>query len=561
MTESPPREGSPPGAADAVGALFRQAWALHQQGRLAEARAGYEAVLQRDPNHAEALNLAGVIGFQTGQMEQGLMLVRRAIAANPNVAMPYANLGQALARLGRFAEAAEPLSRAAALDPGGARAHAQLGAVLLELGQDQAALESLDRALRLHPDMIEALTDRAVVLRRLGRPGESLDGLIRAARLAPGVAGVRYNLGTLLRDLRRYDEALAELDAAIGLQPAHAGAHYSRGVILAELQRSAEAIAAFDRAIALRSDYVEAVFGRGLSRLQLGDFARGLVDHEQRKSLPVRLGHRPYAEPEWLDGQDLAGKTLLLHHEQGFGDTFMFARYARLAEAAGATVTMSVQTPLVRVMRTLSPTIAVIGEDQRPERFDLHAPLMSLPLAFGTTADAVPAEARYLSSEETLRARWAERLPATGRRRIGVVWASNRQNLRLAQRSVGLEAIKPLLDVDADWISLQKDPASGEADAFAALGGVHLGDQLDDFADTAALLDLMDLVVTVDTSVAHLAGAMGRPAFVLLAFNPDWRWFLGRADSPWYPSVRLFRQPAPGDWTSVVIEVKAALQA
>jgi tetratricopeptide (TPR) repeat protein len=331
-------------------------------------------------------------------------------------------------------------------------------------------------------------------------------------------------------------------------------------VALAELGRADEAIAAFDQAIALKPDYAEAIFGRGLSRLQSGDFEQGLRDYERRKALTPPLGRRPYAEPEWLGEQDIAGKTLFLHHEQGFGDTLMFARYARLAEGRGAQVALSVQAPLKRLMGSLSPTIRVIGEDERPERFDLHAPLMSLPMAFGTTVETIPAEPRYLASEEGLRAEWAARLPATGRRRIGLVWASNRENLQLTQRSVGLEALLPLLEADADWISLQKDPAPGEAEAFAAAGGLHLGDQLEDFADTAALLDLMDLVITVDTSVAHLAGALGRPVFVPLAFNPDWRWLTGRTGSPWYPNARLFRQPKPGDWASVAAAVKAGLQ-
>jgi tetratricopeptide (TPR) repeat protein len=545
--------------ADPVGALLRQAVSLHQQGRLAEAAAAYDAVLALRPDHAEALHLAGMLGLQAGRVEEGLERVRRAIALNPAAPGPWAVLGRALNGLGRHGEAAEALSRAVALQPGAARLHAQLGTALLELGEAEAALDRFDQALRLQPDMAEALTDRAVVLRRLGRPERALDDLARAARLHPNVAGARYNLGTLLSDLRRLDEALAELDAAIALDPRRAAAHYSRGVVLAELQRSDEAITAFDRAIALRPDYVEAVFGRALSRLQLGDFERGLVDYERRKALTPPLGRRPYAEPEWLGEQDLAGKTLFLHHEQGLGDTLMFARYARLAEARGAKVILSVQAPLRRLMRTLSPTIEVVGEDERPARFDLHAPLMSLPLAFATRPETIPAEPRYLASEEALRARWARRLPATGRRRIGLVWASNRKNLQLTQRSVGLEALRPLLEADADFVSLQKDPAPGEAEAFQALGGLHLGDELEDFADTAALIDLMDLVITVDTSVAHLAGAMGRPAFVLLAFNPDWRWFLDRADSPWHPSARLFRQPAPGDWASVVAQVKAAI--
>lgn len=561
MTDKPALEGAPPGAGSPVGALLQQGLALHQQGRLAEARACYDAVLAREPNHADALHFAGLIGLQTGQVERGLQLVRRAIVANPAAAGPYANLGQALLGLGRYAEAAEALERAVALQPGAAKAHAQRGIALSELGQTQAALDSLDRALALQPDMPEALTSRAMALRQLGRLEAALADLARAASLAPNIAGARYNHGALLKDLRRLPEAVAEFDAAIALQPGHAGAHYSRGVALAELQRSQEAIAAFDRAIGLRPDYVEAIYGRALSRLQIGDFARGFVDYEARKALATPIGRRPYAEPEWLGEGDLAGKTLLLHHEQGLGDTLMFSRYAKLAEARGAKVVLSVQAPLERLMRTLSPTIEVIGEGQRPERFDLHAPLMSLPLAFGETVETIPSEPRYLASEEALRARWAARLPATGRRRIGLVWASNRQNLQLTQRSAGLEAIKPLLAIEADWISLQKDPAPGEAEAFEALGGLHLGDELGDFTDTAALLDLMNLVVTVDTSVAHLAGAMGRPAAVLLAFNPDWRWFLDRADSPWHPSVRLFRQPSPGDWASVVAAVKAALEA
>lgn len=551
---------APPGAAEPIGALFQKAWTLHQQGRLNEARQAYDAVLAREPNHAEALHLYGVMHFQAGQFEPGLELVRRAIAANPHAAAPWANLGQALNGLGRHAEAAEALRRAVALDPQASRAHAQLGLALLELGLADAALDELDQALGLEPDMAEALNGRALILRQSGRLEAALADVARAARLAPTIAGARYNLGALLRDLRRYDEALAELDAAVALEPRHAMAHYSRAVILAELHRSVEALAAFDRAIALKPDYVDAVYGRALLRLQRGDFEHGLVDFEQRKRLSTPIGRRPYREPEWLGREEIAGKTLLLHHEQGLGDTLMFARYAKLAEARGAKVVLSVQAPLERLMRTLSPTIDVIGEGRRPERFDLHAPLMSLPLAFAARPDALPAEPRYLASEDALRARWADRLPRTGRRRIGLVWASNRQNLQLAQRSAGLEALKPLLDLEADWVSLQKDPAPGEAEAFEALGGRHLGHELDDFADTAALLDLMDLVVTVDTSVAHLAGALGRPTFVMLAFNPDWRWFLGRSDSPWYPSVQLFRQPAPGDWAGVTAALKAALK-
>jgi tetratricopeptide (TPR) repeat protein len=461
---------------------------------------------------------------------------------------------------GRLAEARSSYDEVLKREPDHAEALHLLGVTCFQAGQAEAGVTLVRRAIALNPNAAGPHANLGLALHDLGRTEEAVDSFRRAAELLPNHAGARYNLGAVLKELRRLDHAVAEFDAAIALSPRHVSAVYSRGVALAELGRADEALAAFDQAIALKPDYTEAIYARALSRLQVGDFDRGLRDYEVRKRLTPPLGHRPYAEPEWLGDGDITGKTLLLHHEQGFGDTLLFGRYARLAEARGAEVVLSVQTPLKRLMASLSPTIRVIGEGERPDRFDLHAPLMSLPLAFGTTVETIPSTSRYLASDQPLGARWAGRLPATRRRRIGLVWASNRENLQLTQRSVGLEAMLPLLAADADWISLQKDPAPGETAAFEAAGGVHLGDQLEDFADTAALLDLMDLVITVDTSVAHLAGALGRPVYILLAFNPDWRWFTGRADSPWYPSARLFRQPAPGDWATVIAEVKAALE-
>ena len=543
----------------AAGPYANLGQALIGLGRYAEAAQVLARAVALQPGAARTHASLGVALMELGDIPGALARFEAALALQPGFAEAHNSRGLALHRLSRMDEAVASFDQAIRLQPAQPAAYVNAANALGDAGRAEEALSRLDAALRLRPDLVEALTSRAIVLRQLGRPEQALADLAMVAGLRPDIAAARYNLGAQLKDLRRLDEALVELDAALVLQPQHLGALYSRGVALAELRRSAEAVAAFSQAIALKPDYAEAIYARALSRLQLGDFSQGLRDYEQRKALTPPLGRRPYVEPEWLGEQDLNGKTLLLHHEQGFGDTLLFSRYAKLAQARGAEVALSVQAPLERLMRTLSPAIRVIGEGERPERFDLHAPLMSLPLAFGTTPQTIPAEPRYLASDDTLRARWAERLPATKRRRIGLVWASNRQNLQLTQRSVGLEAMRPLLEADADWISLQKDPAPGEAEAFAALGGLHLGDDLEDFADTAALIDLMDLVITVDTGVAHLAGAMGRPVFILLAFNPDWRWLFDRTDSPWYPSARLFRQPAPGDWTSVISDVKAAL--
>jgi hypothetical protein len=298
---------------------------------------------------------------------------------------------------------------------------------------------------------------------------------------------------------------------------------------------------------------------QSLCLLQTGRFEQGWRQHEWRKRLDNAF--RSYPQPVWLGEENIAGKTLFIYSEQGLGDTIQFCRYVKLMEARGAIVIMSVQQPVRRLLKQISPTIQIIDPNEMPTDFDYHCPLLSLPRAFVTTFETIPAEPRYLKADDELRAAWSARLPPKTNLRIGTVWSGSTGHKNDHNRSMKLETLLPIFSLDADWICLQKEVRDKDLALLRQDSRIaHFGDELKDFSDTAALVDLVDLVITVDTSVAHLAGAMGKPVWILLPFNPDWRWLLERNDSPWYPTARLFRQPQIGNWVEVVNQVKNELR-
>lgn len=581
-------------AEKAAQAELARAVALHQQGKLAEAEALYHAVLQRLPGQFDALHLLGVIAVQTARPQLGAELIAKAIGVNRKNAAAHSNLGNALRDLKRPADALVSYDRALKLQPDFPDAHNNRGNTLLELKRAADALASYDRAIRLKPDYAEAhsnrgnalrelkrLTDalasyeqaislrpnyaqahanRAGVLRQLKRSEEALASYDTALSLNPNDAEAHSNRGIVLRDLQRLDEALASYERAIALDPGYAEPLNNRGNALSDLHRFDEALASYDKAIALRPDYADAHFNRALCLLLLGRYEQGLPDYEWRWRCDEVIPPRPLARPLWLGRGDIAGKTLLLWWEQGLGDTVQFARFAPALAARGAKVVMSVQEPLRRLLRQLGPGVEIVGPDTTPTAVDLHCPLMSLPLALGLRPESV-SSAPYLKADEALQAAWRARLPATGRRRVGIAWSGGPAHKKDRSRSIEWRQFRSLLTPDADWIVVQKDVREGDAALLHDNGLASFGNELADFADTAALLSLTDLLITVDTSVAHVAGAMGKPVWLLLPYNPDWRWLLDRDDTPWYPSVRLFRQQRPGDWAEVLGRVSAALRA
>jgi tetratricopeptide (TPR) repeat protein len=470
--------------------------------------------------------------------------------------------GMALHRQGNLAEAERIYREVLQRQPNYFDALHMLGLIAHQTRHSEQAIELIERAIALNPNFAAAHSHRGMALRVLKRPNDALACFDQAIALEPDFAMAHNNRATALLDLRRPAEALVSCDKAIALSPELVLAYYNRGNALRDLKRPEEAMASYGKAIALKPDFAEAYWDQCLCLLLLGRFEQGLPQYEWRKKRDQPVATRSFRQPFWRGAEDIAGKTLFLWWEQGYGDTIQACRYAKLVEARGAKIIMSVQESLLELIRPISPAIEFVDSEIVPAEFDYHCPLLSLPLAFGTTLETVPAEQQYLKADEKLRAAWAPRLPPKTKPRIGLVWSGRTEHKNDHNRSIELERLLPILGPDADWICLQKEVRNNDLAVLRQFGRIaFFGDELRDFSDTAALLDLMDLVITVDTSVAHLAGAMGKPVWILLPFSPDWRWLLDRSDSPWYPSARLFRQQQIGNWTGVIDRVANELRS
>jgi tetratricopeptide (TPR) repeat protein len=712
----------------------------HRAGRVREAVAGYEALLQRTPNDADILQLLGVALAQLGRCADAVVFLARSLELKPDRPTVLLNLAQALHTLGREEEALQACNRALSLDrslAGGYRtraavftalgrreealanagqavrlalevpgAHADLGVALEAVGREREALECFERAVGLDPNLAPAHHNHAMLLARLGRHERALQSFDRALALQPHHAALNANRGNTLKELgrlpeaeqsyslalaiepndpvtlhsralvrylqcqyvealrdydalaaqgkesapalvgrgatlvalRRYGEALAPLERATQLLPGDADAHIQRGVALLNVERNAEAVESFDRAVAIRRNVPEvlnnrgialtlmgqlsqaldsfacsaamggataenltntgivlklvgryreaaAYFGRALTckpddpsakfalaflHLTLGEFAEGWPLYEARFDVPA-LGNpaRHFSAPRWNGPEPLAGKTLLVHAEQGLGDVIQFCRYLPLLAAQGVSIVFEVMPSLKPLMRTLPGAIRLVGRGEPLPRVDYYCPLLSLPLALNTRLDTIPAQVPYLAAEPERIAHWRQRLRTLPGLRIGVAWQGNVAVEKLIWargRSIPLAVLEPLAQLaGVRLVSLQKGPGVEQLRTVPfAERIVDLGAELDcgpdAFLDTAAVMAGLDLVISSDTAVAHLAGALGRPVWAVLAASPEWRWGLERSDSPWYPTMRLFRQTADRDWTVVVAAIVEALQ-
>jgi len=535
---------------------------LQDLKRFGEALSSYDRALTLRPSYADAHSNRGVTLHELRRLEEALASYDRALALQPNYAAAYSNRGNTLHALGRFDAALASFDRALALWPDYVAALSNRGNALKELKRFEDAVTSCDRALALQPNYAEAHSNRGNALHELSRFEEALASYDRALALRPDYALAHYNRGNALKELKRFEAALASYDRALALQPDYPEALSNRGVALQDLKRIEEALASYDRAVSMRPDYADAHFNAAICRLLMGDFDRGWEQHEWRwQTEHLRNGRKHFAPKLWLGPDDIAGKTVLLHAEQGFGDTIQFCRYAPLVAARGARVVLKVQKPLHELMGTLAGVAQIISNDDPPTDFDLHCPLLSLPLAFGTKLATIPSQTPYLREDTQAAMDWNVRLGPRHRPRIGLAWSGRPAHKNDQNRSIALSAFVPMLaGVDATFVSLQREVRGGDADLLQGRSDIiHFGDELKNFADTAALIANLDLVIAVDTSVVHLAGALAKPVWVLLPFVPDWRWLLDREDSPWYPTARLFRQDQTRGWDNVVARVHGAL--
>ncbi len=576
---------------------LRQALACHQRGELVDAQARYEQVLASQPANFDALHLLGVVHYQKGDYRAAVESIQHAVVVDDSRAAAHSNLGLALHSLGKFDEALASYDKSLALQPDYADALQNRGNTLRRLKRSDEALQCYDRALALNPHDVVALTHRGNALFELKRPDEALQSYDRALALKPNDPLVLNNRANALLELQKPLEALADYDRALALKPDYADALLNRGNALRALLQPEDALASYDRAFALRPDHVEALVNRAnalqdlqryddalatyehalaidadlssahhneaLCRLLMGDFASGWRKYEWRwRDMQLEPFKRTFGQPLWLGKAPLAGKTILLHAEQGLGDTIQFARYATYAAKRGANVVMEVPPALLSLLTRLEGVSHLVGCGEPLPPFDYHCPLLSLPLAFDTRLDSVPAAVPYLCNEPERVAAWRLRLGDDGRPRVGLVWSGSVTHKNDRNRSIPLQALLPLLEAKAQFVSLQKDVRPADQAVLRERGDIqHIGEQLEDFADTAAVIGSIDLLITVDTAVAHLAGALGKPVWILLPLTPDWRWLLDRDDSPWYPTARLLRQRKIGEWAPVIERAARDLHA
>jgi tetratricopeptide (TPR) repeat protein len=553
-----------------VFALNNRGVTLQELKRLDEALACFERAINLRPDYAEAHSNRGNALKARKRFDEAVASYDRALALRPDYAEAHSNRGDALRERKLFAEALASCERAIALRPDYAEAHSNRGICLHELHRFEEALASYDRALALRPAYVEAHTNRGNVLFDLYRFEEALADFDRALALRADFAAAHSNRGNVLQELRQFAEALASYDRAIALQPDLAEAYSNRGNALKELGRFPQALASFDRALALLPDLGQAHFNAALCLLLLGEFTPGWKKYEWRwETDQLKNEKRNFAQAQWTGSDEIENKTILIHAEQGFGDTLQFCRYVpRVAQRAGHVI-LEVPRPLCTLMRTLAGDVQVVARGDPLPAFDLHCPLLSLPLAFDTQLETISSDAPYLFADEAKANAWRVRLGRHDRPRIGLVWAGDpRKQLPNShridrQRSIAFDRLAPVIEVEGcDFYSLQKGEhaAAQLRDSPLRQRIIDWTGDLNDFSDTAALIDNLDLVVAVDTSVAHLTGALGKPLWLINRYNTCWRWLLERTDSPWYPTARLFRQDDTRDWDPVIASIAAALR-
>ncbi len=570
---------------------FAIALECYRRGDFAAARAALGGVLAQNPRDPQALQLAAATEIALGEPANAISFLDRAIIAAPgdlgarfNRAALSAELGRhdtaiadyaavlaaqprdvearagraaSLAALGRYGEALADYDLAIAA--GVHAVYAARGAALAALGRYEEALAACDQALARNPDDVAALFNRGAALLALKRYNEAARALDAALMRDPNHVAARAVRSSVRAALGETDGAVADIDVALVRAPDRADYWMRKGFALFTANRDPDAVVCFDRAFALQPDNAEAAWSIASALLAEGDFARGLPFYEARLRLPGVHPRTLSAALRWTGAEEVAGKRVLVIGEQGFGDLFQFARYLPLLAARGAEVILAERPPALALLRGVEGVPRALSHAEPAPEADFQIPLLSLMQAFGTRLDTIPAAIPYLHADLARVAHWRAELGAASRRRIGVCWRGEMRELVQAWRALDRPALEDLLSIDADLVSLQFDPGD-EAALLAAQGVRDLGAQIADFAEAAAVIDTLDLVITVDTAIAHLAGALGKEVWVLMPFHADWRWLRDRADTPWYPRMRLFRQKSFGDWAGVMAEIRAALQ-
>lgn len=549
---------------DNADAHYNKGVTLQAISRMEEALASYDRAIGIDSGYEPAYINRGLLLHDLNQFAVALANYEQAIAINPVNGDTYFNRGNVLRELNRLDEALASYRQAFTLNPNDAEAHSNAGNLLIDLNRYEEALLSCDRAIASNPAHSGALYNRGIILARLKRHEEACMSYRDALAVMPDFVDAHINLGVTLQKMQLLEEALACYEHALAIDADSESAYFNRAVVLQQFNRVDDALDSYQQALARNPEHIDANWGKAMLKLLMGDYLEGwqLYEWRWRKNPSIRKA-RNYQQPLWLGEQSLQGKSLYIYREQGLGDFIQFSRYIVLAEQLGATVVLETPGSLLSMMATLTQRAVLIEMGQPVPVFDYHCPIMSLPLAFKTTLATIPDRVPYLTVDRSKTVEWRRRLGESAQLKVGLVWSGSKEHSSDHHRSFNAKTLLPLLQIPfVEFHCLQTEIREDDAAFIADIANLKIHhSNIDDFGDTAALIEIMDVVISVDTSVAHLAGALAKKAWILLPYAPDYRWMLDRNDTPWYPTARLFRQPAIGDWDSVIFEVQNHLCA
>jgi tetratricopeptide (TPR) repeat protein len=570
---------------------------LKLQGNIANAAAAFGQAIKLSPNYAEPYTNLGLLLDQSGRFEDALKHHRKALEINPNLADARHNLAMTLDHLGRYDQAIAEWERALDLQPDHLHAlnnfglaltrtggldravallrryvqlqpsdpegYANLSTALVKAQRTDEALAAAKKAIELAPARAEGYSNLGSLYQKLGRLDDAVQEFERALQIDPEFGLAHGNLGSAYEQLDRYDEAAVEFEKAAQLMPNYLLVFNTLSALYRSMNRDADSLHAADRALQIEPNHPDGHGNRAFALLSMGRLVEGFEEYEWRwRCLNFTTAPREFDRPMW-DGSDPAGRSILVHTEQGYGDVLQMVRYLPMLAQRGARIILECAPPLKTLLDSVQGVDRVIVAGLKLPDFDLHCPIMSLPRAFGTTLETIPNQVPYLVAPEARRALWWPKVDeiAAGRLKVGIIWGGNAKPD--PRRSCDLPHLAALWDVPGvSYISLQTGaPATQLKELQPGFEIVHLGDQLKDFADTAAIMERLDLIITIDTAAAHLAGALGKRTWLMLPFSPDWRWLRDREDSPWYPTMRLFRQLSRGDWKSVAAQITRELRS
>jgi tetratricopeptide (TPR) repeat protein len=579
-----------------IDTMIENAYRAMQLGRYDEVSKIYDRLTINSSDDPTFANIFAQIALQNNLIKEGIVWLKKSLEVFSNQPTVLLNLGTAFSEINQHDDALDYFGKSIKLEEKNPLAYFNQGVVYRYLNQFDNALNSYKNALKINPDYADALNDIGRIYHLKNEFNLAITYYDKAIQSQPNYSEVIYNKSIALLELKRYDEALVCFDAAIQLKPDDHRPYNGKGNALKELKRYDEALVCYDAAIQLKPDDHEPYNGKGntlqelkrydealvcydaaiqfkpgeatgfwnksLLKLIIGHYEEGWKLYEwRRQTKKTKNNYKVYDQPLWLGKESLHNKTLLVESEQGFGDVIQFVRYISMLENIGAKVILEVPKVMTSIIKSLHGNFLVIEKGKLLPNFDYHIPIMSLPLAFNTSINSIPASIPYLYSDKIKREYWNKKLSKKTKPRVGLVWSGSAAHRNDKNRSLLLKDLGPILQLPFEFHSLQKEVRENEQKTLFEFQQIHQHqNELNDFSDTAALIDEMDLIISVDTSVAHLAGALGKDVWILLSYHPDYRWMLVRNDSPWYPTCTLFRQSKIDDWTELIFEIISNLK-